>query len=175
MKSKYFVKLPLIVPLMTVLLWGCAAPVRIVTEPPPFPDGLMSAKWGASVQDVRRAILPDGIKLFEERTDGPPYALYATGAYLNIPVTFSYFFTPKSKKLFRVDITFEGPKSYGEVRNDLIQKFKGPSFSQKGVDHWSWKDKSLVILQKDLSNVQISFSSGPFLMLNQEEGNGLLK
>jgi hypothetical protein len=56
----------------------------------------------------------------------------------------------------------------------LIQKIKKPSYSQPDVDHWSWDDKSLIILQENATHIQISYSSGPLLILNQKEG-GLLR
>jgi len=169
MDSKYFIKLILISPLLITLLLGCWTKVYFSIEPPPFPDTFMSAKWGASAEEAKQAIHKDGNKWFKESTDKPPYAIYASGDYLDEPAIFSYFFTPKSKRLYRVDVTFSNLRVYEKGRNDLIQKFKKPSFSQKDVDHWSWNDKSLIILQEDSTHVQISYSNGPLLVLNQKE------
>ena len=149
---------------------GCAVPVRVVIEPPAKLDGFMNAKWGASIEEVKKAIEANGNKWFQDRTDEPPYALYASGTYLDYPAIFSYFFTPKSKKLYRVDVTFNDMMVYEKAKSHLIQKFKEPSFSQKDVDHWSWEDKSLIILQRDATSVQISYSNGPLLEMNQREG-----
>ncbi len=129
---------------------------------------------GDSVEEVKRAIATDGDKWFQDNTDKPPYILYASGNYLDDPALFTYFFTPKSKKLYRVDVTFSDLKVYEKAKNILIQKFKKPSYSQPDVDHWSWDDKSLIILQKNATHIQISYSSGPLLILNQKEG-GLLR
>jgi hypothetical protein len=126
------------------------------------------------VEEVKRAIAIDGNKWFQDRTEGPSHELYAFGTYLDHPAIFSCFFTPMSKKLYRVDVTFSDLKVYEKAKNVLIQKFKEPSQSQADVDHWSWNNKSLIILQKNTTDVQISYSSGPFLIQNQEE-EGLLK
>ena len=174
MESKYFIKIIFISFILFTFFSGCAAPVRVVIEPPGKMDGFMNLKWGASIEEGKRAIEMDRNKWFQDRTSDPPYALYASGTYLDHPAIFSYFFTPKTKKLCRVDVTFSDLKVYDKARDHLIQKFKGPSFSQKDVDHWSWEDKSLAIIQRNTSNVQISYSSGPLLELNQIEG-GLLR
>ena len=155
-------------------LLGCVAPHRGPVEPLPFPDTWMNSRWGDSVEDVKKAIDRDGSKVFEDSTEKPPYALYASGTFLEHPAILSYFFTPKSKKFYRVDVTYNDAGVYGKVRGELIQKFKGPTYSQKDVDHWSWRDDSLVILQRGPSNVQVSYSMGPFAKLNHQEGNGLL-
>jgi hypothetical protein len=55
----------------------------------------------------------------------------------------------------------------------LMQRFKSPTHSQKDTDHWFWTNNSLVILQKEPSFFQVSYSNGPFLSLNHREGNGL--
>jgi hypothetical protein len=159
--------------LFFVLLAGCATQPRGPVEPPPFPDGWMSAKWGASVEEVKEAIEKDEIRFFQDDAEKPPYALYASGTYLGEPSIFSYFFTPKSKKLFRVDVTCNDPKVYEKIRGELMQRFKTPTFSQKDVDHWSWMDYSLVILQKESSFVQVSYSERTLSKLNHQEGDGL--
>jgi hypothetical protein len=174
METKHLIKLAFISCLLITFLLGCPSRVRIPTEPPATFDGFMGAKWGASVEEVKRAIEMDGYKWFQDRTGESSHALYAFGVYLDHPAIFSYLFTPKSKKLYRVDVTFSDLKGYEEAKNDLIQRFKKPTFSQKDVDHWSWEDKSLIILQRDAINAQLSFSDGPLLELNQKEG-GLLK
>lgn len=174
MDSKHFIKVIWISFFLLVFLSGCAAPVRVVIEPPVKLDGFLNTKWGASVEEVKRSIQMDGNKWFEDHTGEPPHALYAFGSYWDDAAVFSYFFTPESKKIYRVDVTFNNLKVYGKAKDHLIQKLKGPSYSQLNVDHWSWEDKSLVILQKDDTDVQISYSSGPLLIQNQKEG-GLLR
>ena len=158
---------------LLIVLAGCAAQEKPITRPPPFPEGVLNARWGTPVEGVKQAIEADGNRHFQDDTNKPPYALYASGTYLNAPATLSYYFTPKSKKLYRVDATFENPKIYESVKEHLVREFKNPAFSQANTDHWSWADNSLVILQKDPSHVQVSYSSGPFLRLNHEEGAGL--
>ncbi len=153
---------------------GCAAPERGPIEPPPFPDSWMNSKWGDSVDEVKKAIEKDGSRIFQDAADKSPYAVYVSGTFFGEPAIFSYFFTPKSKKLYRVDVTYRNPGVYEKVRGEMIQRFKGPTYSKKDVDHWSWKDDSLIILQKAPSMVQVSYSSGSFSRLNQQEGNGLL-
>jgi len=169
MGSKYFKKMMSILFILSMVLSGCAAPVRVVIEPPVKLEGFMTAKWGDSIGEVKKAIEADGNKWFQDRTDEPPYALYAFGNYLGSSAIFSYFFTPRSKKLYRVDVTFNDLRVYEKAKDHLIEKFRKPSFSQKDIDHWSWEDKSLVIFQKNAENVQISYSNGPFLELNQKE------
>ncbi len=161
--------------LLLILLVGCVTQPRGPVEPPPFPDGWMSAKWGASVEEVKEAIEKDGNNYFQDDAEKPPYALYVSGNYLGEPSIFSYFFTPKSKKLFRVDVTCNDPRVYEKIRGELMQRFKSPTFSKKDVDHWSWRDHSLVILQKESSFVQVSYSKGTLSKLNHQEGDGLLR
>lgn len=170
MDMKYFFKMMFISFLLFSILTGCAVPVRIVIEPPIKLDGFLGTKWGASVEEAKKSIERDGNKWFKDHTGEPPYTLYASGTYLDDPAIFSYFFTPQSKKLYRVDVTFNHLRVYEKGRDHLIQKFKSPSFSQKDVDHWSWNDKSLIILQKNATHVQISYSNGPLLEVNQKEG-----
>ncbi len=174
MESKCFIKMIFISFILFTFISGCAAPVRVVIEPPVKMDGFMTAKWGATIEEAKKAIEADRNRWFQDRSSDPPYALYASGTFLDYPAIFSYFFTPKTKKLCRVDVTFSDLKVYDKAKSHLIQKFKNPSFSQKDVDHWSWEDKSLVILQRNTSNVQISYSGGSLLELNQMEG-GLLR
>jgi len=173
MDSRYFIKMVFIFTFLLAILSGCPARVWISKEPPVPLDPFMSSKWGDSVDEVKRAIEKDGNQWFKDNTDKPTYTLYASGNYLDYPAIFSYFFTPKSKKLYRVDVTFSVLRVYEKAKNILIQKFKKPSYSQPDIDHWSWDNKSLVILQKNATHVQISYSSGPLLIQNQKEG-GLL-
>ena len=174
MDSKYLIRMMLVIAFLLAILSGCPAPVWVSKEPPVPLDPFLSSKWGDSVEEVKRAISIDGNKWFQDRTEELPRALYAFGTYLDHPAIFSYFFTPKSKKLYRVDVTFSDLKVYEKAKNVLIQKFKKPSHSQPDVDHWSWNNKSLIILQKNTTDVQISYSSGPLLIQNQEE-SGLPK
>ena len=157
------------------LLTGCATLPQGPIEPPAFPDAWMNSKWGDSVAEVKKAIEKDGSRMFQDVTEGPPYAVYASGIFLEQPAILSYFFTPKSNKLYRVDVTYRNPGVYAKVREEMIQRFKNPTYSKKDVDHWSWKDDSLVIVQTTDSLVQVSYSSGAFSRLNQQEGNGLLE
>jgi len=159
---------------LIVLLAGCAAPPRGPVEPPAFPDAWLNSRWGDSIPEAKNAIEKDGNRIFEEATERPPYAVYATGSFLEQPAILSYFFTPKSKKLYRVDVTYRDPGVYSKVREAMIQRFKSPTYSKKDVDHWSWKDDSLVIVQKTDSLVQVSYSSGDLSRLNHQEGNDLL-
>lgn len=158
--------------LLLVVLAGCAAQEKMIAKPPPFPEGVLSARWGMPVEKVKQAIEADGNRFFQDDTRKPPYALYATGTYSSVPATLSYFFTPKSGKLYRVDVTFGDVKIYETAKGFLVRELNDPTFSQANTDHWSWPDSSLVILQKDSSHVQVSCSSGPFLRLNHEEGAG---
>jgi hypothetical protein len=161
--------------LIFVVYAGCATTSSITFDPPPLPEGVMSARWGNSVEEIKKAIDQDSIAWFQDKTDQPPYTLYASGTSLGAPAIFSYFFTPRSKRLYKVTLTLNDLSLYDRAQTQLLQKFGKPSFSQPDVDHWSWKDKSLIILQKDGSNVQISYWSGPFLVLNHEEQEGPLK
>jgi hypothetical protein len=154
-------------------LFGCVTLPPVVEKMPPL-NGFMGARWGISVDDAKKVIETEGKKVFEDRTNRPPYTLYASGAYLNSPAIFSYFFTPKSRKLYRVDVTFKDLGIYQRVKEDLIREFKTPDYSQPRVDHWSWTDKSLVIFQQESDCIQISYSGGEMLKLNHQEGNGLL-
>jgi hypothetical protein len=158
-----------------VVYAGCATTSHVTIDPPPLPERVMSARWGSPVEAVKKAIDQDSIDWFQDKTDQSPYGLYASGTYLNAPAIFSYFFTPQSKKLYKVTVTLNDLTVYDTARGELIQKFGKPSFSQLNVDHWSWQDKSLVILQKDASHVQISYWSGPFVILSHEEQEGSVR
>jgi len=156
--------------ILVVLLSACAAPVRVVTEPPPFPGGFLGARWGASVEEVKGAIAKEGYQWFEDRLDREPYAMYASGSYLGSPAIFSYFFTPRTKQLYRVDVTWRDLSVYDRAKAELVGKFKAPSYASRDVTHWvPWPERNLVILQKDSSNVQMSYASGPFLVQNRKE------
>lgn len=156
-----------------LLLLGCAGPVRTIVEPLPFPEGFLSARWGTSVHEVKKAIAKDGYELYQDQLEAPPYAIYASGRYLDNPALFSYFFTPKSKRLYRVDVTFDDVRIHGKARNHLLERFGQPAYSRPDGDHWSWRDKSLVIFQLDPTHVQMSYLSGPLAVMNYEETTGV--
>jgi hypothetical protein len=157
-----------------LFLLGCAGPVRTIVEPPPFPEGFLGARWGTSVDEVKKAIAKDGNEWYQDRLEIPPYASYASGLYLDTPALFSYFFTPKSKRLYRVDVTFDDVRIHGRARNHLLERFGQPSYSRPDGDHWSWRDKSLVIFQLDPTHVQMSYLSGPLAVMNYEEATGVV-
>lgn len=156
--------------LILTILFGCVTPLLVLKEPPSRIEGFMSSKWGFSIEECKKAIEKDGNKWFLDKTDQPPFSLYAYGHYLGSPAIISYFFTPKSKKLFRVDVTYNDLNIYEKLKNHLYDALKEPSYSQKDIDHWSWIDRSLVIFQRNSENIQISYSNGPLLELNREEG-----
>jgi hypothetical protein len=157
--------------LMFAVLLGCAAQEKPVTaEPPAFLEGVADTKWGMQVKEVKEAV-----ETFQDDTGKPPFALYASRKHFDLPAIVSYFFTPKSKKLYRTDVTFNNPGVYGAVRGKLVQMFKDPTFTQPDTEVWLWKDSSMLILQKNPTSVHVSFSSGPLLKLNNEEGGEPLK
>ena len=158
---------------LLLFLWGCAAPVRTIVEPPPFPEGFMSARWGMSVDEVKKAIARDGHAWYQDQLEAPPYASYAHGCYLDAPALFSYFFTPKSKRLYHVDMTFDDVRTHGKVRYHLVERFGQPTYSRSDGDHWSWQDKSVVIFQFDSTHVQVGYFSGPLAVANYEEATGV--
>jgi hypothetical protein len=159
--------------ILFLFLFSCATVPR-VEKLPPF-QGFSGAKWGISIEEAKRVAEAEGKKVFEDRTYRPPYAFYASGTSLSSPVIFSYFFTPKSKKLYRVDLTFRDVAVHKKLLEDLKGKFGQPSYSQPNVDHWSWTDYTLVILQRQPDGVQIAYSGGELSGLNHREGNGLLQ
>ena len=160
--------------ILFVWFFGCATLPPKVEKLPPF-HGFSGVKWGTSIEEAKKVAEAEGKKVFEDRTYRPPYTFYASGTYLNSPVIFSYFFTPKSKKLYRVDLTFGDLTLHKKVLEDLVGKFGQPSYSQPNVDHWSWTDKTLVILQRGPDCIQIAYSDGECSELNHREGNGLLQ
>jgi len=170
MSSWYFMKMIVVFVFLFAIVSGCAAPIRVSTEPPVPIDSFMSSQWGDSVEEVKRAIAKDGNQWFKDNTEQWHSLLYASGNFMEYPAIIGYFFTPKSKKLYRVDVTFSDLKVYGKAKNVLTQKLKKPYYSQVDIDYWSWDDKSLVILQKNATHIQISYSKGPLLELNQREG-----
>ena len=154
-------------------LWSCATP-PVAERLPPF-KAFLGSSWGISADDAKRVIESEGKKVFEEKLNEPPYALYASGTYLNSPAIFSYFFTPRSKKLYRVDLTFKDLNAYQRVKTNLLNEFKSPDYSLPGVDHWSWTDMSMVVLQQEPDSFQVSYSGGEMLKLNDQEGAVLLR
>ncbi len=164
----------LILSSLFLFLWGCAAPVRTIVEPPPFPEVFLSARWGTSVDGVKKAIAEDGNEWYQDRLEAQPYSSYASGRYLDTPALFSYFFTPKSKRLYRVDVTFDDVKVHGKVRDHLLERFGQPSYSRSDGDHWSWRDKSLVIFQLAPTHVPNSCLSAPLAVMNYEEATGVV-
>ena len=143
MEGKSMGKWTMVLCVISFALWGCAGPVRTIVEPPPFPEGFLSARWGTSVDEVKKAIAKDGNEWYQDRLETSPHASYASGRYLDTPALFSYFFTPKSKNLYRVDVTFDDVRIHGKARNHLLERFRQPSYSRPDGDHWSWRDKSL--------------------------------
>jgi hypothetical protein len=157
--------------LMFAVLLGCAAQQqKPVTQMPAFPEGVADTKWGMQVKEVKEAV-----ETFQDDTGKPPFALYASRKQFDLPAIVSYFFTPKSKKLYRTDVTFNDPAVYGVVRGKLAQMFKDPIFTQPDREVFLWEDSSALILQRDSNSVQVSFSSGPLLKLNNEEGEEPIK
>ena len=174
MDSRCLIKMMAILIFLFTILSGCPAPVWVSKEPPVPLEQFLSSKWGDPVDEAKKVIERDGNQWFKDVTDQSPYSLYASGHYLDYPAIFSYFFTPKSKKLYRVDVTLSDLRAYEKAKNILVQRYRNPYYSQQDIDYWSWDDKSLLILQKDAIRVQMSYSSGPWLIQNQNEG-GLLR
>ncbi len=156
--------------LMVAVLLGCAAQEKIVREPPAFPEGVAGTRWGMQVKEVKEAV-----ETFQDDTEKSPFALYATRKQFDLPAIVSYFFTPKSKKLYRTDVTFNDPGVYGAVRGKLTETFKDPTVTQRDTELFMWKDSSMLILQKNPNSVQVSFMSGPLSKLNNEEGGEPIK
>lgn len=145
-------------------LWACAELVPVKTEPPAFPGGFLGAAWGSSVEEADKAMTRDGFQKFEDRFEQGAYVVYASGTYLGSPAIFSYFFTPKTRRLFKVDATLREPKVYDQAKAELTGKFGPPTFAGQDVTHWSaWSNMSLIIVQRDSTNVQISYGSGPWM------------
>jgi len=140
---------------------------------PPF-HGFDGVTWGTPLEEAKKKVKAEGKVVFEERTSRPPFAFYATGTYVDSPALFTYFFTPKSKKLYRVDVTLNDPMVHKSISEDFTKKFGPPAHSQGNVDHWSWTDKTVVILQIDPEAVQIAYSDGAYALLNHQEGDGLV-
>jgi hypothetical protein len=172
MNFKSLLAIPLL--LMFAVFLGCAAQERSITEPPPEPpaflEGVADAKWGMQVKEVKEAV-----ETFQDDTGKPPFALYASRKHFDLPAIVSYFFTPKSQKLYRTDVTFNNPGVYGAVRGKLVQMFKDPTYTPPDTELWLWKDSSMLILQKNPNSVEVSFSSGPLLKLNYEERGAPVK
>jgi hypothetical protein len=151
--------------LMFAVLLGCAAQDKVVKEPPAFPESVADARWGMQVKEVKEAV-----ETFQDDTEKSPSALYASRKQFGLPAVVSYFFTPKSKKLYRIDVTFSDPGVYGDVRAKLAEMFKAPTFIQPDNEVFLWKDNSVLILQRNPGSVQVSFMNGPLSKLNHEEG-----
>jgi hypothetical protein len=151
--------------LMVAVLLGCAAQEKVVTEPPAFPEGVADTKWGMQVKEVKEAV-----ETFQDDTEKSPSALYASRKYFDLPAIVSYFFAPKSKKLYRIDVTFSDAGVYGTVRGKLAQIFKDPTYTHLNIEVFLWKDSSMLILQSNPNSTQVSFMSGPLSKLNYEEG-----
>ena len=179
MDSRKRIGLAVVSFLLSAVLLSCVAQPVVKPVMPPVPEGaapegLLRARWGMTVEETMKATLEGGNPWFLNSTDRAPFTLYASGTYMDAPALFTYFFTPKTKKLYRVDVTLKDPAIYERVRADLTGRFKTPTFSGLGVNHWDWDDRSVVILQKNADTVQLGYSGGAMLILNQQEGNGLL-
>ncbi len=151
--------------LILVVLLGCAAQDKVVREPSAFPESVADARWGMQVKEVKEAV-----ETFQDDTEKSPSALYASRKLFGLPATVSYFFTPKSKKLYRIDVTFNDPGVYGDVRGKLEQTYRYPVSTRPDDEVFLWKDDSVLLVQKNPGSVQVSFMSGPLLKLNSEEG-----
>jgi hypothetical protein len=163
--------LAIVLLLMVAVLLGCAAQEKVVREPlASFPGGVADTQWGMQVKEVKKAV-----ETFQDDTEKSPFTLYASRKHFDLPAIVSYFFTPKSKKLYRTDVTFNDPGVYGAVKGKLTQMFKDPTFTSPDSEVFSWKDSSVLILQKNPNSVQVSFMSGPLLKLNNEEGGEPIK
>jgi hypothetical protein len=169
MNFKSVMAIPLV--LMFAVLLGCAAQERVVVkDPPAFPEGVADTKWGMQVKEVKEVV-----ETFQDDTEKSPSALYASRKYFDLPAIVSYFFAPKSKKLYRIDVTFNDPGVYGDVKGKLVQTFKDPTYTQPDSEVFLWKDSSMLLLQKNRDSVQVSFMSGPLSKLNNEEGGEPIK
>ncbi len=150
--------------IITVFLGCTATQQRPVSEEPAFPEGVADARWGMQVKEVKGRWRHSRMTRGRRPSHSTPRESTSTS-----PIV-SYFFTPNSKKLYRTDVTFGDPGVYGAVRGNLVHMFKNPTIAQPDTEVWTWRNSSMVILQKNPDSVQISFSSGPLLKLNNEEG-----
>jgi len=114
-----------------ILLSGCATPVWVSKEPPVPITPVLSSEWGAAIEQTKKAIERDGNKWFKDSTDHSPFALYASGEYLGHRAIFSYFFTSKSKKLYRVDITFDDLSAFEKAKKVLVEAYESGGSSGK--------------------------------------------
>ena len=160
--------------ILFVCFFSCATLPPKVEKLPPF-HGFAGVKWGTSIQEAKKVAEAEGKKVLKTEHLNLRLLFMQSGTHLNSPVIFSYFFTPKSKKLYRVDLTFRDVAVHKKALEDLVGKFGQPSYSQPNVDHWSWTDKTLVILQREPDCIQIAYLGGELSELNHREGNGLLQ
>ena len=76
----------------------------------------------------------------------------------------------RSPGSYRIGVTYKDPMVFEKVQGSLIQIFHGPTYSKRDVDHWAWRNDSLVILQREPFLIQISYMNGPFLRMSHDEG-----
>jgi hypothetical protein len=125
------------------------------------PSHFMGARWGMSIEETREVIRSEAKRVTQDDTKGNTPVLYAKGIFLGSQANFSYFFTPKSKRLYRVDVTFNDSRMYEKVKAYLTKRFKGPTSSQQNMDQWMWGDKGRIDLKKEPGQVLLSYSSSP--------------
>jgi hypothetical protein len=123
------------------------------------PSHFMGARWGISIEEAREVIKSEAKRIFQDDTKANMPVLYAKGIFLGSQATFSYFFTPKSKKLYRVDVTFNDPQMYKKAKAYLIKRFNEPTSSQQNMDQWTWEDKSRIELKGEPNQVFLSYVS----------------
>ena len=103
--------LAILLGLIVAVLLGCAAQEKVTREPPAFPEGVANTRWGMQVKEVKEAV-----ETFQDDTEKSPYALYASRKQFDLPAIVSYFFTLKTTKLYRIDLTFNDPGLYRDIR-----------------------------------------------------------
>jgi hypothetical protein len=144
--------------------------VEAMAQPP---SRFMGARWGISIEEAREVIKAEAKRIVKDDTKESRPALYAKGLFLGSQATFTYFFTPKSKRLYRVDAIFDHLQMYEKAKAYLVKRFDPPSSSQSGIDIWSWEEKSYIHLKKGADQVVLSSSSGEWSKTNDQEERGL--
>jgi hypothetical protein len=140
--------------------------VEAMAQPP---SHFMGARWGISIEEAREVIKAEAKRIVKDDTKESRPALHAKGLFLGSQTTLTYFFTPRSKRLYRVDVIFDRLQMYEKAKAYLVKRFDPPSSSQSGIDIWSWEDKSHIQLSKAADQVVLSYSSGELSKIHDQE------
>ena len=86
--------------LIFIVYAGCATPSHVVIDPPPLPERVMSARWGSSVEEVKKAIDQDGLRMVPGQNGSASVRALRLGHLPECPCHLQlFFYTPIQEAL----------------------------------------------------------------------------